>query len=1123
MGYVRGLINFHGFLKRQTAKLLDSSPRNPRQLGCELAIERLETRQLLAANPIISEFMALNSGTLVDMDGETPDWVEIHNAGDLAVDLDGWSLTDDLAVLRKWNFPDIRLDAGGYLLLLASGKDLPQPEIHLIQDFHATPDGTFVVDLPAGTYDVRVSMGDFAQARDQMTLYVQGVLVDTLTTQEGQVVDRHYAAEVNAATGGQLRLRLRDEGGLSPRAVINGLVITPSGGAAAMGFDFGRVDSPLHPDFIRVTETSFYSVAAGYGWQAGTVVASQDRGSRLHANFALAAEGGVVALVSPEGDIVSQYGAGGTEYPPQAADLSYGLIAASGLFGEPMMGYLARPTPGTANVGDGVAGPAIRAVTDRPAAPQDDQDLVITAAVTPLNAPVASVLLNYRVMFGDEASRVMTDDGTGPDLVAGDGIYTGVIPHTASAPGEMVRWSVSAVDEAGRGSRAPVAADVQYRQGLFALLERFDDGTADGMQTVSGNWNIVDGRFHVTPGPEGDALVTIPALNGLSPDFDIRTVLNIPAAVPPFVQNGGILFDYHGPTDFKFARYDLAKRLFQIGQRDASGWLVLAERLRTSVAGFDLRMTVEIRGSVARILLDGVEMLRHDFGTPLADGVVGLGTENGVATFDNFTVEPRILGALEAPEYFGTVVLDTAIVSNLPVLHWFVEDQTAIGRPTGGSVALYFLGEFYDNVHVDSHGQSTLNFPKRSYDVDLNPGHAFKFAQDALRVSDFNLLSNYADKTKLRNTLAYEVFRDAGHAQHVAFPIRVQQNGSFYSIYDWVDEAGTEYLERLGMDPQGALYKVNNLLNSAVGDVIEKRTRTHEDRADLQELVDSSNLPTAAQHAWYFDNLNLASWANFLAAMVVNGNVDCCHKNYYVYRDTEGTGQWEILPWDQDLSFGHNYGAEAYFDDDLLYETGFFLGNEVISRLYAAPGFREMYLRRVRSLMDRLLQPPGTPASEGKLELRIDDLVNQMGNDGLLDMWRWGFPTGFAPQSPAESAEVLKDYYLPRRREFLYSLPDLPPAQAGDARVEIAGIESAPASGNAEEQYVKLQNPHAFAVDISGWRLRGDITHTFRGGTVIPAGGALYVSPNVPAFLARAEGPAGGQGLFVQGSYQGRL
>jgi hypothetical protein len=43
----------------------------------------------LSAAPISSEFMASNDTGLMDEDGETSDWIEIHNPDGSAVDLDG--------------------------------------------------------------------------------------------------------------------------------------------------------------------------------------------------------------------------------------------------------------------------------------------------------------------------------------------------------------------------------------------------------------------------------------------------------------------------------------------------------------------------------------------------------------------------------------------------------------------------------------------------------------------------------------------------------------------------------------------------------------------------------------------------------------------------------------------------------------------------------------------------------------------------------------------------------------------------------------------------------------------------------------------------------------------------
>ena len=55
---------------------------------------------------VISEFMASNGQTLADGDGNSSDWIEIHNPTDHPVSLNGWYLTDEFYVPKKWPFPD---------------------------------------------------------------------------------------------------------------------------------------------------------------------------------------------------------------------------------------------------------------------------------------------------------------------------------------------------------------------------------------------------------------------------------------------------------------------------------------------------------------------------------------------------------------------------------------------------------------------------------------------------------------------------------------------------------------------------------------------------------------------------------------------------------------------------------------------------------------------------------------------------------------------------------------------------------------------------------------------------------------------------------------------------------
>ena len=190
--------------------------------------------------------------------------------------------------------------------------------------------------------------------------------------------------------------------------------------------------------------------------------------------------------------------------------------------------------------------------------------------------------------------------------------------------------------------------------------------------------------------------------------------------------------------------------------------------------------------------------------------------------------------------------------------------------------------------------------------------------------------------------------------------------------------------------------------------------------------------------------------------------------------------------------------------------------------------------------MDELLKAPNTPEDELYYEPRIDILTAYIAPDAALDAAKWGSDSWgngstapCCPQSLLEAVEELKYYYFPERRRQLFNrlasgTREIPDAQPAGTVINFIAVETNPASGNLDEQYIQLQNPNSFAVDISGWTLsRGQDsrTHlfTFRGGTVIPANGTIYVAADRVAFRSRSLSPKGGQRLFVVGDVAGRL
>src|SRR5205814_1481512 len=101
----------------------------------------------------ISEFLASNTHTLADVDGQFSDWIELTNPTSAAVDMSGWYLTDDAANLTKWRIPNgISLGANGYRVIYASGKDRTNPSLQLHTNFKLDADGEYLALVqPDGT------------------------------------------------------------------------------------------------------------------------------------------------------------------------------------------------------------------------------------------------------------------------------------------------------------------------------------------------------------------------------------------------------------------------------------------------------------------------------------------------------------------------------------------------------------------------------------------------------------------------------------------------------------------------------------------------------------------------------------------------------------------------------------------------------------------------------------------------------------------------------------------------------------------------------------------------------------------------------------------------------------
>jgi hypothetical protein len=95
---------------------------------------------------IINELLAANQSGLTDEAGAQADWIELYNPGRQAINLAGWSLSDDPAQPEKWPLPGMTLGGGQYLVIFASGQDRrpTEPKLPLHANFRLDQAGEFL-------------------------------------------------------------------------------------------------------------------------------------------------------------------------------------------------------------------------------------------------------------------------------------------------------------------------------------------------------------------------------------------------------------------------------------------------------------------------------------------------------------------------------------------------------------------------------------------------------------------------------------------------------------------------------------------------------------------------------------------------------------------------------------------------------------------------------------------------------------------------------------------------------------------------------------------------------------------------------------------------------------------
>jgi hypothetical protein len=153
--------------------------------------------------PLINEFLAANQAGITDQDGDHSDWIEIYNPSPRAINLAGWSLTDDPQEPDKWTFPNVTLGGHEYRLVFASGKNRKptEPGSELHTSFRIDRDGEFL-----GLYDLSSSRfvdSSALSAGNRFPEQFQDVSYGCRRTRKSDAVDLPVCGYLSTPTPGQ--------------------------------------------------------------------------------------------------------------------------------------------------------------------------------------------------------------------------------------------------------------------------------------------------------------------------------------------------------------------------------------------------------------------------------------------------------------------------------------------------------------------------------------------------------------------------------------------------------------------------------------------------------------------------------------------------------------------------------------------------------------------------------------------------------------------------------------------------------------------------------------------------------------------------------------------------------
>jgi spore coat protein H len=284
------------------------------------------------------------------------------------------------------------------------------------------------------------------------------------------------------------------------------------------------------------------------------------------------------------------------------------------------------------------------------------------------------------------------------------------------------------------------------------------------------------------------------------------------------------------------------------------------------------------------------------------------------------------------------------------------------------------LRELKNDIWCEDPVPAQIKTPKKKLDVDINyrGSHIRNYRKKSYEISFYkpkiykgtkiiHLNAEYRDPSLIRSKLSFDFFSDIGNLAPNSRHVLLILNGKIEGVYLEIESVDEQFIARRKL-PDGAIfYAVDGDANFSLMSDLDKEIKrsldlgyerkygTPKDDTFLQEFIFKLNtIPRAEFEKEIPRYLNVEQYFRWMAGVILTQNYDGFVHNYSLYRN-DSTGQFEIIPWDYDATWGRDVNGKT-MEEDYVPIDGY---NTLSARLLDVDHFRKKYKEMLCNIMEQ--------------------------------------------------------------------------------------------------------------------------------------------------------------------------